>query len=366
MIAAATAWLLNVACAFAAAPAPATPASETPPEDWISLDGFGHPRDAASDDDWRSSFGDNLRFTVDVSARVLHDSERDELATAQFVGVDLHKVFTGNHGDWGTLTLQPYVTRLNNFASHPGFFEDGDDWELVYRIFNFNYTGLARGKLNFRIGHMELPFGLEHVINTNGTLRDYIHGRNFGVKADWGVSVNGDFPDFEYEIALTRGTGNDYSNTGDPYIVSGRIATPRSESLSVGLSFLDGDVQNFGQPDQTLSRTRYGVDAIWKTAGPFTLLGELSFGDDEGTDLANAIFEVDWQNANETWLVYSQLKLFGRDSPSGWDEAIQNSLGVRWAPDSHWSLSSQLTLDIDTFGNAAEKSTFALQVRYRF
>lgn len=339
---------------------------DEPTEQEISIDLLGtNAVNSGGESEWLESFGENLRVTLDLSTRVLYNTNTQRNFYAQFIGLDVHKVFTGPDGDMGTLLLQPYLTRLDDFVAHPGFYESGDDWELVYRIFNFNYTGLSRGGFNIRVGHMEIPFGLEHVVNTNGTLRDYIHGRNMGVKADWGVSLNGELPSYEYEVALTRGSGNEYSSRGDPFIFAGRIGTPRAKSLSFGLSAMHGKTQSAAETDNTIERTRFGVDVIWET-GPFTVLSEFSFGDNQGTDLYNTIFEIDWHNDDETWLIYNQFQIFGTDFATGWDDNIINIFGIRWAPDSHWALSAQWSQDLSTFGAAPEKAVLSAQLRYRF
>ena len=64
----------------------------------------------------------------------------NDVSAAQFIGFDMHKVFTGKKGDWGTAVVQGYLTRIDNQKKHPPFFEGEDDWEMVYRIVNFNYT----------------------------------------------------------------------------------------------------------------------------------------------------------------------------------------------------------------------------------
>lgn len=176
----------------------------------LSLEDIGRPLQGQQES-VLDSLTDNARWAFDLSARGMYNNRANEWYSAFFMGLDLHKVFSGPDGDWGTLVLQPYVMRLDSPAQ-PAFFEDHHDWELVYRIFNFNYTGLAGGKFNVRVGHFEIPFGLEHVVNTNGTLHDYMHGPNIGIKADWGVSLNGELETFDYEFSLTRGTGNEWSS----------------------------------------------------------------------------------------------------------------------------------------------------------
>lgn len=180
-------------------------------------------------------FGNNSRWSIDASTRITRNIEKNNNAFQQVLGLDIHKVFSNKTQDIGTLTFQPYIVKLNNVAQAPFIFDHGNDTELTWRIANFNYTALAQGKFNIRIGHFEVPFGLEHHVDTNGTLRQLtINDR--GIKADWGISVNGILPNLEYEIALTRGSGNDIKSTENPHIFSGRIATPSHKNLITGIS----------------------------------------------------------------------------------------------------------------------------------
>ena len=113
----------------------------------------GNERSESSrlDDFTPQQWTDNLRFTVDLAVRPVIDGRTGALGSTEFAGIDLHKVFTNKEGDWGTLTLQAYLTRVDNALAMPGIFEDDNDFALVYRIFNFNYTGYGKGKTNFRV-----------------------------------------------------------------------------------------------------------------------------------------------------------------------------------------------------------------------
>lgn len=159
----------------------------------------------AADD---SSWLDHTRLALDLTVRGVYEGTSENLDGMQFFGIDAHKVFGHERGDIGTLIVQVYGTSLTDVEMHPAMFKDDDDTKIVYRNVNFNYTSLFDGRLNLRIGHFEVPFGIEHVINTNGSLRTYMHDQNIGVKGDWGFSVNGELSRFEYELAWTRGSGN--------------------------------------------------------------------------------------------------------------------------------------------------------------
>ncbi len=309
-------------------------------------------------------FGDNARLSLDFSSRLVRNLNADASAYVNVVGLDFYKVFSGRGGDWAMLTVQTYFTKLEDMAARPGFFEGPDDSELVYRILNINFTDLGKDLPNFKVGHMEVPFGLEHVVNTNGTLRDFMHGPNIGVKADWGISLNAEKATFEYELALLRGSGIEYSDTGDPYLLAGRIGTSRDKDLAVGLSFFEGQSQNFGVADRTVSRSRIGVDAIWQVA-PLTVLAEVSAGENEGVDVLNSILEFDWYNPSESWMVFYQLQSFRSNPPSGWQTSLTGNLGVRYAPGSHWSFSAMWKRGLRSPGAGVRANAFLMQVRYR-
>jgi hypothetical protein len=338
---------------------------------------------------------ENLRCAIDVSLRGGVETIQSDVFSTIAIGIDLHKVFSSQNRDWGTLTLQAYLTRIDGLVKHPPFFDDNHDWELVYRIFTFNLTALTHGWLNVRVGHFEIPYGLEYLINTNGTLRDFMHPRNLGVKADWGVTINGDLPwPVEYEIGLSRGTGNEYFETGNPYAFSGRIGSSRDESIIVGISGFFGRVASPKGKDAKITRDRLspghvrrgiilrrrvGVDCL-VYLDSVALMGEVSYGKDRDTVVVNSLFEIDWipDEASE-WQTYAQVRSFLERRPrtgtssANWDDAHSLTLGVRYRPplprftnSTTWAVSAQIAQAINEFGNARRGLVGMLQLRLRF
>jgi len=310
------------------------------------------------------SWKDNLRFAVDLAYRPVWSGRTGDLGGIGFAGIDLHKVFTDKQGDWGTLTLQTYLTRVDNVSDSRLVLAD-NEFTIVHRISNFNYTRHGKGKTNFRIGHFEIPFGLEQIVNTNGTLRDYTHIQNFGFKSDWGVTFNGEASGVEYELGLSRGSGNVWRRRDDPYIVAGRIGTSRDEPVILGISMFHGDVLDFAPAGGTTQRSRVGADftfadekVIW--------MGELTAGFEEKNRAYSALLEVDWTDSRETLLAYNQFVVrgFGRDT--GWDNEVRNSFGVRWTPDQHWAASGQLSHFFDPLSPNRRGTVVQVQMRYRF
>ena len=306
------------------------------------------------------------RLTLDLSSRVIFDTEQGETATENFIGFDLHQVFSDAHGDRATLTLQGFLTRIDNQPRRPDAFEDDDEWEFIYRIFNANFTLANRGRLNLRIGHFEVPFGLEQNVNTNGTLRNFRQPRNVGLLTDWGASLNGTVDGLDYEVSLTRGSGIEYLDRDDPWLVTGRVGRELSENLSVGLSGLTGEALPLRNGNRTVRRVRAGIDATC-LLGPFTLMGQVTVGEDDDRSLVNTFAELNWQDRHGRFLLYAQaLDYHAEAGTGGMQHSASVIFGVRWMLDAHWTLSAEIERDTDRFDTEAPTRLLRTQLRYRF
>jgi hypothetical protein len=315
---------------------------------------------------WVDQF-DNFRFAVDVSLRPRYEFEQGDYSHIESIGIDLHKVFSSNDGgDLGTLILQGYFTKLNSVKKHPSFFDDENDSKFTCRICNFNMTIMDKGKLNLRIGHAEIPFGLEYNQDSNGTLRQYSNSRDLGNKLDWGIAANGKLPWGGYEVSLSRGVGVDWKNDTQSYIVAGRVERSDGYSSYLGISSFYGRLRSPSSRSTIIDRTRIGLDGStqWKM---FTFFGEVSAGTDDDTDRFATLLEVDIQNRNEKLLGYLQLKNTSlKLEHESWDSSNQSSLGIRFSPDNTWTLSGQWTHDFTELNNATKNSMVELQIRSRF
>jgi hypothetical protein len=157
----------------------------------VSSQNVEEPFSSGLDLDWLGSISDNLRFTFDMSGRFEYDTAREEWSISQYYGFDLFKVLSNKQGDYATILLQGYATGLDNNPAPPFIFDGPTDWEWIYRMFYINWKLAPRDALNLKIGHFEMPFGLEMDIDTNGTLRQFGTAPNLGIKADWGLTLNG-------------------------------------------------------------------------------------------------------------------------------------------------------------------------------
>lgn len=303
------------------------------------------------------NWNDNLRWSVDVASRsVAHD---EDSFLMNVLGFDMHRVFSANNRDIATLTFQPYIVNFSGKSTTPYYF-DGHDTELTWRIANFNYHALSNGAMDIRVGHFEVPFGLEQNIDTNGTIRQYSFAER-GIKADWGASVNGVLSGVDYEMSLTRGSGNDISSRDDPYVFAGRIGMPSTNNLIVGGSFFEGRVLG---PNGSIRKKRLGLDAAWYHKH-WELLGEFTVGDDAGSTRQQALVEVSWRNRPENLHIYSQFRRQRQELEAGTDTGSSFALGVGFSVTRQLSISSQWSTVLNRLGAQKSESELAVQLRYR-
>ena len=312
--------------------------------------------------DWMGDAADNLRFSVDLAGRMQYSSGTKQWSTSQFYGFDLYKVFSDDRGDLATLILQGFATRIDNVQPPPFFFDSPTDWEFIYRMFNLNVKLDPRGALNVKVGHFEMPFGLEALLDTNGTLRQFGTMRNLGVKADWGVTLNGVTQGVEYEVGLGRGSGNEWHADGSPFQVSGRVGTIREADSWVGISGFAGDLWRPGGVQ--VRRRRIGIDGGFHH-GPWSVMGEVSGGSNDGNAAINGLAELDWHAPDDEWLLYGQLQAW-TEHDGGWNDNIIGVLGLEWAMDKHIVLSLQFMQNLTVAGSGPRASIVQFQTRYRF
>lgn len=294
---------------------------------------------------------DNERIAWDISSRYVDNESTDGVGFMHAFGVDYHKVFSVDGRDIGTLTAQLYLTRIDNLKPHPGFFDDSHDWEMVKRIVNFNYTGLGRDLPNIKVGHIELPFGIEYRINTNGTLRQYSHGLNLGPKADWGISVNQQTEKLDYEFSLTTGGGQSLdSNDSDSYVFTGYVGNADHHNLQYGLSV------NRSRINQ-LERQNIAADVAYYY-GVWGVLAEILSGEKMQQSYHQVFVEVNKLNLDDTWLNYLQFRQQIQDANTSRRDII---LGTELQFNHNLVISGQFTqmLEQDTYQVSG-------QMRWRF
>jgi len=309
-------------------------------------------------------FGENSRWAIDTSIRMTRNLDKNTNAFMQVIGLDVHKVFSSKTKDIGILTFQPYIVKLNNVKNAPFIFDDGNDTQLTWRIANFNYTGLAQGKFNVRLGHFEIPFGLEYQEDTNGTLRQ-LTTSDRGIKADWGASVNGILPNLEYEISLTRGSGNEFLSTGNPHLFSGRVGTPSNKNFIMGVSWFSGDVLgNKG----TTERKKVGFDASYYYY-QWQFMMEASVGETADNEIINGFGEVMWKNTTEDISSYLQIGYHRAEIDHEISDQKNSTsfwlVGIQWIGHNGFDISAQYKNKLNDISTMIIDPVLNVQLRYR-
>ncbi|MFT2089359.1 hypothetical protein [Paraglaciecola sp. 2405UD69-4] len=311
-----------------------------------------------------SMLKENTRWSIDFSSRATRNLEIDRTSFTNVVGLDVHKVFSSSTSDIGTLIFQPYLVKLNNESNPNLTFDHANDAKVIWRMVNFNYTALSQGKLNIRIGHFEVPYGLEYLVDTNGTLRQLTF-TDRGIKGDWGVSINGIMPKFEYEVALTRGTNQDITSSDNPYIFSGRLGTLSNKNFVTGLSWFTGDV--LGNNGLTNIK-KLGIDASYYYY-QWEFIAESSIGKTAQNDTVNTFVEALWKTPNEEFVAYLQLGYQQTEVASLESNRVDSSsywvVGVQWLNSQGIDLSAQYKNKLNDASTVEVAPTLSIQLRYR-
>jgi len=344
-----------------------------------------------------NSLGRNLIFKKEIVvggrySRLEREFSGANRMNANSIGFDLMKRFTSDTGDWATVHLQLRMAyRWNQWRPEP-WTEGEDDWELEWHEATLRLTRWFRGRMNFKLGHFDVPFGLEPVVDTHGSLIQLQSMRNVGFKKDWGLSLYGQLPSFDYEASLTAGSGMELTHASGSYLTSARVGTPTG-NFSIGFSGLYGKVKEpAGQlgeemaaergaapapgssirtgktlvaevvPDQekVMTRWRAGLDVRY-LYGPLTLKSEVASGRDGGRDIRNALVELDFILVPNRMDLITQVHFTQEDAATRLtgSSLIRRTLGVlglRYRATSAITLSAALERDLHSHGGPEEDS----------
>ena len=223
---------------------------------------------------------------------------------------------------------------------------------------SFNYTGIGRGRLNVRVGHFELPFGLEQIIQTNGTLNQTNASANTGLKTDWGISLNGELPGFEYELGFMRGGGNGLRTDAKGYFV-GRVGLPRYRSWWLGVSGVSGELE-FN--DALVNLKGVAVDAGVRLPNGLHLMTEYSVGETNSVSSGHLFSELGYTNRTEALVTYLQWRNGDTQNAFGASTSPKASLGLRYEPTRRWSASAEIQ---QLSGSAGGSQAYVMQLRFR-
>lgn len=198
-----------------------------------------------------------------------------------------------------------------------------DDGRLVVR-FQDVWMRFAEpaADLRVRLGHFDLPFGLNPITELRGQVLQPLTTLDLGFKKDWGIAVQGEWRGFAYETAATWGTGEELRRRRGRFLWSGRFGLPTYRDVQYGISLLYGAVSKGDavtkEETGLLQRSwRVGADLVYLYHEPFTTFrGELIFGGDERTPVGGFLLELTQiLPSRPHWGVEAQLRTWRRGSP---------------------------------------------------
>jgi len=249
------------------------------------------------------------------------------------IGFEHYKRFSDEYGDYMTTDLQMRLV----------YHEDSDSLDLELHNAYANIKGYY-GRANLKLGHFDIPFGREPEEDTHATLLQTFALKNIGFKKDWGASVNGALQGFDYELALTLGSGAkglrswekrlDSGKTS--YLVSGRLGlgNPAFSDILYGLSILYGDmlpvVDDMPLPEETLSKKRLGIDMKY-IYGPLNFQIETALGKDDSRDVFGYWIQALFTPPSFDLLqLEAQLESFYNDLDKGGSDDTSITLGFSY------------------------------------
>jgi hypothetical protein len=311
-------------------------------------------------------------FTTDVSVRSVSEAHGGRSGMQYDAGIDSYGSFAGAAGDIATFIGQVGVSRAQRHPAPPGFFDDGDDTAFLIKVATLNFHLNQERSLNLKLGHFEIPYGVEANISNAGELRSSTRGANTGLMLDWGATLNGTLPKFQYEVGLGRGSGMTYSDRFDPYSLAARIGTPVDYEgyagvNAIGISVFRGRILNMKR-SAAMWRERIAFDAQ-HYRGPFGLLLEASAGSNgtgpARTKVAGALLELNVTNPAETLSFYVQVTTERQRTGARASRGGSLVAGARWSPDGHWIVSLQRDEVVWRPTGAPAAGFLALQIRHR-
>lgn len=230
------------------------------------------------------------------------------------LGFEDYRKFSTDYGDFLTTDFQLRVAYDSSQSL-------GDAWAV--EIHNA-WAEFKLGSSNkFRFGHFDPSFGLEPLVDTHGTILQTLAKEDIGFIKDWGVSLRGVAPSFDYEVSLQIGSGMSIYRQDGSYLATARVGSPSSSNFQYGISFLIGDVletmgmqtipRNQLVSNDAISKKRIGGD-IQYLYGSYLLKAECAYGTNEDKDVLGYLFELDYTIPDiQNWELELQYKSWIND-----------------------------------------------------
>ncbi len=216
-----------------------------------------------------------------------------------YIGLDYVRTFTASSP---INKLLPDWLQATAMDLHPRVVYDrAEDREGFSRIkfapqdFWLRFSVAETDRLTLRLGQFVIPFGANPILAPRQQFLLPLEAIDLGLKWDWGLNLKGPVGEYDWELALTIGSGEalhsphifNRSNRAT-YLITGRVGSPSYWDWQYGISFLYGDLPAIMGPrrlsDAAISRWRVGYDVFYRH-GTYLMAGaQVTYGQDGFTD----------------------------------------------------------------------------------
>jgi hypothetical protein len=304
--------------------AAAGPASAQAPDPFAGVSD-APPAETAPAPSWISRFfTDNFGFRKEIMSE-FDTSQDGDPASRQSIGFEALKKFSTSTSTVASFDFQARLVRRDGYnpvlndmegAARPG-------WAFEYHNLYLDLYNVVKpvGRVNFRVGHFYVPFGLNLQTDTHGTVLQLSNESNFGFERDWYAGFWGSInKHLNYDAYYMAGSGYDLKFKGQSGLAAVRLSLSNRYSseyrLEGGVSLIGGErlarLMNDGR-DTPLKTQRVGVDTRYRHTAPHGLLTfttELSGGRDAVDPVFTQLHQAEYLRASRRWGVASQFRRF--------------------------------------------------------
>lgn len=280
------------------------------------------------------------------------------------VGLEYFKKFSNEYGDFLTCNVQVRLTYdsmayQNDFVS----VELHNAW-LAYK--------LELGK-EIRFGHFDVPFGSEPIMNTHSTFIQTLNPVSLGLKKDWGTLYKGFLGEFDYQVALSLGSGMSIYRKDNSFVFAMRLEDSGKNDFRYGVSFIMGNVLKSSETrtfprahllsEQTVSKKLIGLDGQYQY-GPFLIIGDMALGRTNQKLSKGGALGVNYTFPNwQRWDVKSQVVYWEEDWRSDYQEKSFSIFTLSYQLTNTISCRIGYFYDFKNYGNELDR-TVLLQLYY--
>lgn len=213
------------------------------------------------------------------------------------------------------------------------------------------------GKVNLRVGHYLLPFGLLAYYDTERLLIQGIEDENLGNRLDWGAQVLGYSGSLDYALSVSQGSGNEFRDSDSNKLVTGRIGLQQDYNR-YGISVLSGIVDVADEEDgaEREERRRIALDGEFDLA-PWMLRGELTAGQNGGRAVNGGVMLADYDFTPD--LAFNSKLGWWHDEQTTWDAAV----GFSYRLPHNFTLRAA---DKYSRGDGQDEHVFTVQLSWEF